>query len=70
MGAAGDVSAELAGLDGADFSSDSVTFGSDDELLPTPNESFDYQLNAIRSMVAEDPARVAQAVKQWVGDNE
>lgn len=67
LGAAGDVSAELAGLDGADFSSDSVTFGSDDELLPTPNESFDYQLNAIRSMVAEDPARVAQAVKQWVG---
>ncbi len=70
LGAAGEVSAELAGLDGADFSSDSVTFGSDDELLPTPNESFDYQLNAIRSMVAEDPARVAQAVKQWVGDDE
>lgn len=70
LGAAGEVSAELEGLDGGDFSSDSVTFGSDDELLPTPNESFDYQLNAIRSMVAEDPARVAQAVKQWVGDDE
>lgn len=70
LGAAGEVNAELAGLDGADFSSDSVTFGSDNELLPTPNESFDYQLNAIRSMVAEDPARVAQAVKQWVGDDE
>jgi flagellar M-ring protein FliF len=70
LGAAGEVSAELAGLDGADFSSDSVTFGSDDDLLPTPNESFDYQLNAIRSMVAEDPARVAQAVKQWVGNED
>lgn len=70
LGAAGEVSAELAGLDGADFSSDSVTFGSDDDLLPTPNESFDYQLNAIRSMVAEDPARVAQAVKQWVGNKD
>lgn len=70
LGAAGEVSAELEGLDGGDFSSDSVTFGSDDGLLPTPNESFDYQLNAIRSMVAEDPARVAQAVKQWVGDDE
>ncbi|WP_299180496.1 flagellar basal-body MS-ring/collar protein FliF [uncultured Neptuniibacter sp.] len=70
VGAAGDVSAELEGLDSGDFSSDSVTFGSDDDLLPTPNESFDYQLNAIRSMVAEDPARVAQAVKQWVGDDE
>jgi flagellar M-ring protein FliF len=70
LGAAGEVSAELAGLDGADFSSDSVTFGSDEDLLPTPNESFDYQLNAIRSMVAEDPARVAQAVKQWVGNED
>lgn len=70
LGAAGEVSAELEGLDGGDFSADSVTFGSDDGLLPTPNESFDYQLNAIRSMVAEDPARVAQAVKQWVAENE
>ncbi|WP_415883416.1 flagellar basal-body MS-ring/collar protein FliF [Neptuniibacter sp. QD72_48] len=70
LGAAGEVSAELEGLDGGEFSSDSVTFGSDDGLLPTPNESFDYQLNAIRSMVAEDPARVAQAVKQWVGNDE
>ena len=70
LGAAGEVAAELEGLDGSDFSADSVTFGSDDDLLPTPNESFDYQLNAIRSMVAEDPARVAQAVKQWVGNEE
>jgi flagellar M-ring protein FliF len=70
LGAAGEVSAELEGLEGGDFSADSVTFGSDDGLLPTPNESFDYQLNAIRSMVAEDPARVAQAVKQWVGNDE
>ncbi len=66
LGSAGDVSAELEGLESGEFSSDQVTFGSDDDLLPTPNESFDYQLNAIRSMVAEDPARVAQAVKQWV----
>jgi len=39
-------------------------------LLPTPNESFDYQVNSVRSMIAEDPARVAQAVKQWVKDVE
>jgi flagellar M-ring protein FliF len=38
--------------------------------MPTPNESFDYQLNAIRSMVAEDPEKVAQAVRQWVIDHE
>ncbi len=66
LGSAGDVSAELEGLESGEFSAEQVTFGSDDDLLPTPNESFDYQLNAIRSMVAEDPARVAQAVKQWV----
>ncbi len=70
LGAAGDVSAELEGLESGDFSAETVSFGSDDGLLPTPNESFDYQLNAIRSMVAEDPAKVAQAVKQWVKEDE
>jgi len=70
LGAAGEVAAELEGLESGDFSAESVSFGSDDGLLPTPNESFDYQLNAIRSMVAEDPAKVAQAVKQWVKEDE
>jgi flagellar M-ring protein FliF len=67
----GDVAAELEGLDGGVVSDDTVTFGErGDSLLPTPNESFEYQLNAVRSMIAEDPARVAQAVKQWVGQDE
>ncbi|WP_293264112.1 flagellar basal-body MS-ring/collar protein FliF [Neptunomonas sp.] len=67
----GDVAAELEGLDGGVVSDDRVTFGDrGDSLLPTPNESYDYQLNAVRSMIAEDPARVAQAVKQWVGQDE
>lgn len=68
----GDVAAELDGLDSADISDDQVTFGGgrSDSLLPTPNESFEYQLNAVRSMIAEDPARVAQAVKQWIGSDE
>ncbi|MCJ8340372.1 MAG: flagellar M-ring protein FliF [Pseudomonadales bacterium] len=71
MGAAGDVAAELEGLSAEEISDDSVTFGGrDDGLLPTPNESFDYQVNSVRSMIAEDPARVAQAVKQWVKDVE
>ncbi|MGB1239236.1 MAG: flagellar M-ring protein FliF C-terminal domain-containing protein, partial [Pseudomonadales bacterium] len=71
LGAAGDVAAELEGLNSEDISDDSVTFGGrSDGLLPTPNESFDYQVNAVRSMIAEDPARVAQAVKQWVKDDE
>ena len=71
MGAAGEVAAELDGLNADDISEDSVTFGGrDDGLLPTPNESFDYQVNSVKSMIAEDPARVAQAVKQWVKDDE
>ena len=69
---AADVAAELQGLGDGDLADDRVTFGGrgGDSLLPTPNESFEYQLNAVRSMIAEDPARVAQAVKQWIGNNE
>ncbi|WP_417534244.1 flagellar basal-body MS-ring/collar protein FliF [Marinobacterium stanieri] len=72
LGPAGEISADLEGLEGADVSEDKVTLGTggDRGILPTPNESFDYQLNAIRSMVAEDPEKVAQAVRQWVIDNE
>ncbi len=67
-GPAGDISAELDGLD--DSHSDRVTFGGSGGMMPTPNESYDYQVNTIRSMVAEDPAKVAQAVKQWVAERE
>ncbi|WP_188861649.1 flagellar basal-body MS-ring/collar protein FliF [Marinobacterium nitratireducens] len=74
LGSAGTVTAELEGLEGSELAEDRVTFGSggsgSGDMLPTPNESFEYQINTIRSMVAEDPARVAQAVKQWVRDNE
>lgn len=70
LGAAGDVAAELEGLDEAGIADDQITFGNDDSLMPAASQSFDYQINAIRSMVAEDPARVAQAVKQWVVDSE
>ena len=71
LGPAGDVSAELEGLEGGDIADDKVTFGGvDRSMLATPNESFEYQLNAIRSMVAEDPAKVAQAVRQWVNERE
>lgn len=69
MGPAGDISAELDGLD--DASGEKVTFSSGSGgMMPTPNESYEYQVNAIRSMVAEDPAKVAQAVRQWVNDRD
>ncbi|KAA0876613.1 flagellar basal-body MS-ring/collar protein FliF [Nitrincola tapanii] len=70
--AAGDVAAELQSLDAGVIADDKVTFGGSGSAMFAggANESFDYQLNAIRSLVAEDPARVAQAVKQWVVERE
>ncbi|WP_225307516.1 flagellar basal-body MS-ring/collar protein FliF [Nitrincola iocasae] len=71
LGPAGQISAELDSLNGSDIADDKVTFGGvESAAMVTPNESFDYQLNEIRSMVAEDPARVAQAIKQWVIERE
>ncbi|KDE39605.1 MAG: flagellar basal-body MS-ring/collar protein FliF [Nitrincola lacisaponensis] len=71
LGPAGQISAELESLDGSGIADDKVTFGGvESAAMVTPNESFDYQLNEIRSMVAEDPARVAQAIKQWVVERE
>jgi flagellar M-ring protein FliF len=37
-------------------------------LLPGPEESYEAQLNAVKSMVAEDPRRVAQVVKTWLNE--
>jgi flagellar M-ring protein FliF len=71
LGPAGEIAADLDGLEEAGIADDKVTLGSADRgIFPTPNESFEYQLNAIRSMVAEDPEKVAQAVRQWVIDHE
>jgi flagellar M-ring protein FliF len=59
-----------AGLDG-DLSEDRVSLGAPQSiLLPSPSEGYDAQLNAIKSLVAEDPGRVAQVVKDWINDDE
>jgi flagellar M-ring protein FliF len=39
-------------------------------LLPSPSEGYDAQLKAIKSLVAEDPGRVAQVVKEWINADE
>jgi flagellar M-ring protein FliF len=50
---------------------DTVTLsGGDSMLLAGPAESYDQQVNAIKGLVAEDPARVAQVVKKWVATGE
>lgn len=40
--------------------------GSGEAVLAGPQSSYEKQLNAVRGMVADDPGRVAQVVKQWV----
>jgi flagellar M-ring protein FliF len=50
-----------------EFDEDKVTLsGADDFLLPGASESFERQLDALKGLIAEDPARVAQVVIQWV----
>ncbi len=68
---------ELDGIPESDTSSsnDSGNKGagaamSDENMLPGPNESYERQLAAVRSLVAEDPGRVAQVVKRWVASDE
>lgn len=54
-----------AGLD-----EDQVTLaGLDDYLLPGASDSYERQLDALRGLIAEDPARVAQVVIRWVNED-
>lgn len=66
---------DLEGLGGLDDieGSDSIrsAMGSgDDRLLPDSGESYDREMNAVKGLIAEDPARVAQVVRQWVNADE
>lgn len=61
---------DMGGLDDA-LSSDRVSLsGPQSIMLPSPSEGYDAQLNAIKSLVAEDPGRVAQVVKEWINADE
>ncbi|MNP33943.1 flagellar MS-ring protein [compost metagenome] len=69
-GADGDMELGVLGLDG-DLANDRVSLGGPQSiLLPSPSEGYDAQLNAIKSLVAEDPGRVAQVVKEWINADE
>lgn len=59
---------EAAGVGGLDGMSDeTVTLtGGSALLLPSPEEGYEAQLNAIKGLIADDPGRVAQVVKQWI----
>ena len=71
LGAAGALGGVGAlGLD-SELANDRVSLGGPQSiLLPSPTEGYDAQLNAIKSLVAEDPGRVAQVVKEWINADE
>ena len=62
----------LGGLDDIEGSESirSAMASGDDRLLPDSGESYDRELNAVKGLIAEDPARVAQVVRQWVNADE
>lgn len=58
---------------GADLSEDTVSLSapaSGPVLLPPPGAGYEQQLNAIKGLLAEDPGRVAQVVKEWINSDE
>lgn len=61
---------EEAGLSGFESLSDeAVTLtGGDGLALPSPENSYEQQINVIKGLVAEDPGRVAQVIKRWVNE--
>ncbi|HTN33659.1 MAG TPA: flagellar basal-body MS-ring/collar protein FliF [Marinobacter sp.] len=55
----------LDGIEGADELRRAMS-SQDELLLPGATDSYDRQLNALKGLIAEDPARVAQVMRQWV----
>ncbi|OZG72890.1 flagellar M-ring protein FliF [Hahella sp. CCB-MM4] len=58
---------ELQKLGDTDGMEESVGLSASGEfMLPGASESYEKQINALKGLVAEDPGRVAQVVRQWV----
>lgn len=62
-GGAGGSDGGLLGLPGP-----GGTAGEPDVDLPGRNAGYEKQLDAIRNLVAEDPGRVAQVIREWVAE--
>ncbi|MBA53308.1 MAG: flagellar M-ring protein FliF [Pseudomonadales bacterium] len=58
----------LAGAGGQGETPDVTLTGGSNPLLPGPDASYDQHLDAVKSMVADDPRRVAQVVKTWIAN--
>ncbi len=62
---------QAAGIDSIDSLSDetvTLTGGGESLALPSPEESYEQQLNSVKALVAEDAGRVAQVIKRWISD--
>ncbi|MDL0430081.1 flagellar basal-body MS-ring/collar protein FliF [Marinobacter sp. TBZ242] len=59
----------LDGIEGGDALREAM-HSQDDLLLPGATDSYDRQLNALKGLIAEDPARVSQVMRQWVNVDE
>ncbi len=61
---------QASGIDSFDSLSDeTVTLTGGDALgLPSPEESYEQQLNSVKGLVAEDAGRVAQVIKRWINE--
>ncbi len=59
----------LEGLGGANAMNNAMG-GNDDLLLPGASGGYDRHLNALKGLIAEDPGRVAQVMRQWVNVDE
>ena len=69
MPAEGVVGGELEGIESGLGDEPSVET-SGEGLLPGPNDTYERQIDAVRTLVAEDPGRVANVVKQWLAADE
>ena len=56
---------DLDGIEGGNSLRQAMA-NQDDLLLPGSTGGYDRQLNALKGLIAEDPARVAQVMRQWV----
>jgi flagellar M-ring protein FliF len=55
----------MDGIEGGGALRDAMS-SQDDLLLPGATEDYDRHLNALKGLIAEDPARVSQVLRQWV----